>query len=167
MTTLATVKLIYDYHYWRIGRVLNSCEILTSQQWDQSFTPSWGSVHALLAHMVASELIWLGRWNGVSAPALMPAAEVPAFKDIRSKWALIELEVRDFIEQCDDARLAKDVTYTNTKGITHTLQLGALMMHVVDHATHHRGELVAMLTMLDVPHPEDGMLGYLIEQSAK
>ena len=26
MTTLATVKLIYDYHYWRIGRLLNSCE---------------------------------------------------------------------------------------------------------------------------------------------
>jgi uncharacterized damage-inducible protein DinB len=40
------------------------------------------------------------------------------------------------------------------------------MVHVVDHATHHRGELVAMLTILGIPHPDDGLLGYLIEHSA-
>jgi uncharacterized damage-inducible protein DinB len=116
--------------------------------------------------MVAAEMIWLGRWNGVSAPALMSADEVPTFKDVRSKWALIELELRDFIEQCDDARLRKNITYTNISGKTYTLQLGALMIHVVDHATHHRGELVAMLTILGIPHPDDGLVGYLIEQSA-
>ncbi len=167
MTTLATIKLLYNYHYWRTERILNSCESLTTQQWDQSLAPSWGSIHGLLAHMVASEMIWMGRWKGVSATALMSPDEVPTFKDVRAKWALTELELRDFIEQCNEANLSKDLTYTNTKGKTYTLPLGSLMVHVVDHATHHRGELVAMLTILGVPHPDDGLLSYLIEQSAQ
>ena len=167
MITLAAVQLLYDYHYWRTARILQSCELLTPSQWDQPMAPSWGSVHGLLAHMIAAENIWLGRWRGISAKAMMTADELPAFEDVHAAWIKMEREMRSFIEECDDERLSSNITYTNTSGKTYTLPLGALMCHVVDHATHHRGELVAMLTMLDVPHPDDGLVGYLIMQSSK
>jgi uncharacterized damage-inducible protein DinB len=167
MTTLATIQLLYNYHYWRIGRILNSDEELMAQHWDQPLTPSWGSVHGLLAHMLGAEKIWLGRWKGVSVPTMMSVDEVPTFKDLRNQWAVIEHELRDFIAHCDEACLNKDLTYTNTSGKTYTLPLGALMVYVVDHATHHRGELVAMLTILGISHPDDGLLGYLIEHSTQ
>ncbi|MBI4772019.1 MAG: damage-inducible protein DinB, partial [Chloroflexi bacterium] len=32
-----------------------------------------------------------------------------------------------------------------------------------NHSNHHRGELAAMLALLNVPHPEDDMLYYFRE----
>ncbi|MGH2521990.1 MAG: DinB family protein [Anaerolineales bacterium] len=37
------------------------------------------------------------------------------------------------------------------------------MLHVANHGTHHRGELAAMLALLNAPHPEDDLLDYFIE----
>jgi uncharacterized damage-inducible protein DinB len=160
-----TVHLLYDYHYWRVRRLLDACEALTPRQWDEPLGPSWGSVHAVLAHMLAAEKIWLGRWKGVSAGALLAAEAVPTLAAVRQAWKGVEKELREFLKACDPARLKADLTYTNTKGKSFTLPLGGLMVHVVDHATHHRGELVTMLSLLGIPHPDDGLVGYLIERS--
>ncbi|HLB46153.1 MAG TPA: DinB family protein [Anaerolineales bacterium] len=34
------------------------------------------------------------------------------------------------------------------------------MLHLANHGTHHRGELAAMLALMDVPHPEDDLILY-------
>ncbi len=72
--------------------------------------------------------------------------------------------VRAFLAGLDDARLAADFSYTNTRGQPFTLPLGPVMLHVANHGTHHRGELVAMLAILEVAHPEDDLLRYLQAQ---
>jgi uncharacterized damage-inducible protein DinB len=59
------------------------------------------------------------------------------------------------------------VTYTNPRGHIFALPLGPLMLHLANHATHHRGELVAMLAILEVPHPEDDLLGYLLDKQKR
>jgi uncharacterized damage-inducible protein DinB len=116
--------------------------------------------------MLAAETIWLRRWQGLSPKALRRAEDLPTLADVRGEWALVEREVRGLIADCDEARLAADFTYTNTRGHTFTLPLGPVMLHVANHGTHHRGELVAMLAVLEQPHPEDDLLRYLLEKRA-
>jgi uncharacterized damage-inducible protein DinB len=161
-----TLRLLYDYHYWRTHRLLDACEALTLRQWDEPLGASWGSVHAVVAHMLAAEQIWLGRWKGTSAGALMAAEAVPTLANVRRAWKQLEKDLREFLERCDEKRLQTKLTYTNTRGKTFSLPLGGQMLHVVDHATHHRGELVTMLALLTIPHPEDSLVGFLIEQPA-
>ena len=161
----ATLTLIYDYHYWITAQVLDACAALTPDQWREPRGHSWGSVHGVAAHMLAAETIWLRRWQGESPQALLAAEAVPALAAVRGAWAPIEAEVRAFIAGCDEARLAADFTYVNTRGQTFSLPLGAVMLHVANHGTHHRGELAAMLATLAVPHPEDDLLYYLIARA--
>lgn len=158
----ASLTLIYDYHYWMNALMLDACAALTPEQWDRALGHSWGSVHGVMAHMLAAEQIWLQRWLGESPAALMPAAAVPALADVRQAWTGVERDLRAFLAGCDDARLAADWTYRNTRGETFTLPLGGLLLHVANHGTHHRGELAAMLTVLAVPHPEDDFYRYLV-----
>jgi uncharacterized damage-inducible protein DinB len=157
----STLALVYDYHYWMNAQMLAACEALTPEQWNRPLGHSWGNVHGLLAHMLAAEVIWLKRWQGESPRSLRQPEEFPTLEDLRRAWAELELEVRAFVAGCDDARLARDFSYTNTRGQAFSLPLGPVMLHVANHGTHHRGELVAMLAMLDVPHPEDDLLRYL------
>lgn len=164
MVTQSTLTLLYDYHYWMTRQMLAACEALTPQQWDQALGHSWGSVHGVTAHMLAAEMIWLARWNGASPAALATAEDFPTLADVRRVWANVEADLRRFVSQCDDAQLAADLHYTNTRGEPFSVPLGALMLHVANHGTHHRGELVAMLTLLGIPHPQDDLLWYVLEK---
>lgn len=159
-----TLTLIYDYHYWMNAQMLEACQALTPAQWDQALGHSWGSVHGLLVHMLAAEEIWLRRWQGESPRSLRRPEEFPLLADVRRAWMDQEQAVRAFLAGLDDARLAADFSYTNTRGQPFTLPLGPVMLHVANHGTHHRGELVAMLAILEVAHPEDDLLRYLQAQ---
>lgn len=167
MITLSTLAPLYDYNYWANARLLKACEALTSEQWDQPLGHSWDSVHELLTHMLAADVIWSSRWRGESPQVLRQSAEFPTLADLRRAWAEVEAGVRGFIRECDDARLAADLTYTTTRGEKFTFPLGHLMLHLANHGTHHRGELAAMLTILQVPHPEEDLLFYLMEKQKR
>ncbi len=163
MITRSTLATLYDYNYWANARLLAACTALTPEQWKQPLGHSWGSVHSLLTHILAAEIIWSARWQGVSPKTLLRPEEIPTLADIELKWTEVEDRVRGFIRSCDDAQFAADLTYTNTHGQTFTFPLGQLMLHLANHGTHHRGELAAMLAILQTPHPEDDLLLYFME----
>lgn len=163
MVTQSTLTLLYDYHYWITHHLLAACEALTLEQWDQPLGHSWDSVHGVAVHMLAAETIWLARWQGAAPTTLVNAEAFPTLADLRRAWVPVEADLRRFVSECDDARLAADLRYTNTRGQKFAVPLGALMLHLANHGTHHRGELVAMLALLGVPHPEDDLLWYLLE----
>jgi len=166
-TSLSTIKMLYDYNRWANLRVLAACESLTLEQWGRELGHSWGSVHGLLTHMYAAETIWLARWQGDSPRVMAQPADFPTFAELEKAWMDVELQVMDFIDICSDKTLNQDITYTNTRGETLSFPLGKLMLHLANHQTHHRGELAAMLAILDVPHPEDDLLWYLREKTNK
>lgn len=157
----ATLDLIYDYHYWMNAQMLAACAALTPEQWGRPLGHSWGSVHGVLVHMLAAEEIWCRRWHGETPARLRQPEEFPTLDDLRPAWAERERAVRAFLAGLDEARLAEAFTYTNTRGQVFTVPFGPLLLHVANHGTHHRGELVAMLAVLEVPHPEDDLLRYL------
>ena len=43
----------------------------------------------------------------------------------------------------------------NPKGETFTLSLWQMMVQPPNHNTHHRGELAAMLALMNISHPEE------------
>lgn len=164
-TSLSTIRLLYDYNRWANNRMLVACESLTLGQWGRDLGHSWGSVHGLLTHMFAAEVIWLERWKGSSPTALHQPAEFPTFAELEKAWVRTQLEAMDFIDTLSEKALAEDVTYTNTRGETCTFQLGHLMLHLANHSNHHRGEWASMLAILNVAHPEDDLLTYLREKA--
>lgn len=163
-TSLSTIKMLYEYNRWANERMLVACESLTLEQWSRSLGHSWGSVHGLLTHMFAAEVIWFSRWKGESPKKSHQAAEFPTFDDLERAWVQIELDLMQYIDSLGEKDLTREVTYTNTKGETYTNLLGHLMLHLANHSNHHRGELAAMLAVLNVAHPEDDLLFYLREK---
>ncbi|MBL8046060.1 MAG: DinB family protein [Anaerolineales bacterium] len=158
---------MYDYHYWMTHQMLEACERLMPTQWSQPMGHSWGNVHGVVTHMLAAELIWYARWQGQAPAQLAQAEDYPTLADVRAAWASVEAQMRAFLTQLDNVRLNADFTYTNTRGQQFSAPLGQVMLHVANHATHHRGELVGMLALLDVPHPEDDLLWYILQQREK
>jgi uncharacterized damage-inducible protein DinB len=153
---------LYDYNHWANQRVLDAAESLNEEQLFQELGKSWGSVHHTLVHMMNAEWIWLERWKGTSPREWLPFDDFPSVDAIRSYWAGITRDLLSFVEKLTPESLRLTLSYTNSRGIAHQAPLWLLMGHLVNHGTHHRGELTAMFALLEVPHKENDFYYYYL-----
>jgi uncharacterized damage-inducible protein DinB len=65
-----------------------------------------------------------------------------------------------FLGALTSDQLAKTVAYTNTMGERYAYPVWQMMVHLVNHGTHHRSELAEMLTQLGSPPPSLDLLVY-------
>jgi uncharacterized damage-inducible protein DinB len=161
------LRQLYDYHYWANHRMLTAAERLTAGQLHQQQGHSWGSVHGTLLHMMNAEWIWLWRWNGESPQAFLSPDDYPNQATLRARWDNLESEMLAFVTAQTRASLERVLTYTTTAGQARSLILWQAMAHVPNHGTHHRAELAAMLTFMNVPHPENDLNRYFLEKAGR
>ena len=161
------LQQLYDYMYWANGRYLAVAERLTDEQLRRKQGHSWDSVHGVLLHMLSSETRWLMRWHGESPRAHLSPEDFPTLASIQEKWSVVEQEMRDFLASQNAESLEGHVSYANFQGQTFHLPLWQLMAHIVNHETHHRGELASMFALMKVPHPEEELVQYFLNLSGQ
>lgn len=157
---------LYDYNDWANKRYLAVAEMLTEEQLFRQQGHSWGSVHAILIHMMSSERMWPQRWKGEQGMFLDPQ-DFPTVASIRNYWTGVEQNMRNFLAEQTEASLHRDVTYTNPKGETFTLPLWQMVVQPPNHNTHHRGELAGMFALMDISHPEEEVVQYFLIKSGQ
>jgi uncharacterized damage-inducible protein DinB len=141
-------QILYDYNRWANARVLDAASRLTTEQYTRDLSSSFRSVRDTLTHIMAAEWIWLRRWKGTSPKALFDPAEFPNLVALRAKWAEIEQEQMEFVNNITDESLATMISYVNFKGETWQYPLWQMMQHLVNHSTYHRGQVTTMLRQL-------------------
>ena len=146
------LRQAYDYMYWATGRYFAVAEGLTADQLHQMHGQSWGDVHATLVHMMSSEWVWMQRWHGLLPKGHLDKAEYPTLAALKKRWGEIEAEMRAFIDQQTEESLQSALTYTNFRGETFKVPLWQMLAHIVNHETHHRGELASMYALMSVDH---------------
>jgi uncharacterized damage-inducible protein DinB len=160
-------KQAYDYSYWANQRYFAVAEGLTDEQLHRMLGHSWGDVHATLVHMLSSEWVWMQRWHGGSPKGHLDKAEYPTLAGLKKRWSEVEAEMRAFIDEQTDDSLRSEVQYTNFRAETFRVPLWEMLAHIVNHETHHRGELAAMYALMGVSHPEDEMIQYFLNASGQ
>jgi uncharacterized damage-inducible protein DinB len=157
---------LYAYNAWANQRVLAAAAALSPEQRHQSHGHSWDSVHGVLVHVLSAEWIWLRRWLGESPRHLLNPQDFTPLAKLQAAWADQNDEVQAFVQAQTEASLERVVEYRSTKGEPFQNVLWHLLAHVINHSTHHRGELAAMMAALAAPHPEDDLVFYFRERSA-
>ncbi|HVN14256.1 MAG TPA: DinB family protein [Anaerolineales bacterium] len=161
------IQNLFDYMYWANRRYFAVAEGLNDEQLRRMQGHSWGDIHAMLVHMLSAESVWLQRWKGTSPKAHLSPDDFPELTLLKARWDQQEADMRAFIAAQTDESLETEITYTNFRGETFRVPLWQMMLHVANHATHHRGELAAMFALMDVPHPEDEAIQYFLNASGQ
>ena len=161
---LNDIRQLFDYTEYANRLVLDAAENLTEEQLHQDVKISMRSIFGTLVHMAAAEWIWLERWLGNSPAGLWKEDAFADLKSLRAEWEKIESRRKTFLDGLTLDALHADLNYKNVKGEPHSLPLVALMQHVVNHATLHRGQVVGMIRQLDIAPPAVDLLFYLLAQ---
>jgi len=157
---MRTLLLQYtSYNTWantRLGDVLKDLDPVLL---DKEVMSSFPSLRKTVHHIWDAELIWLSRLKE-QVIAWPPSAQYanPAIADFVN--ASVSFEA--FIRLQDDAFLAGSTVYKNIKGDEFTNPNAGIVMHVMNHSTFHRGQLVTMLRSLgQVTIPSTDLIAFL------
>ena len=89
-------------------------------------------------HLAGAKRLWFARVNSGIAPlAIWPALSLAG---CRAQMAAAQEEWDRHLEQLTDADLSRLFAYTNTRSEAFTSSLGDIVMHLVLHGQHHRGQ---------------------------
>lgn len=98
----------------------------------------------LMAHILAAQQIWLARCLGAApaSAAIWPEWEPdifePLINDCHREWI-------DFLQRKTDADFNSYITYNDLKGNPHKTRLSDIFGQVLNHGTHHRGQIGQLL----------------------
>ncbi len=156
------IRDLYGYHHWANRRLFDVAVGLGEAAVARDMGKQWSvpTLKGMFAHIYGSDTIWLTRWRGTSPSRIPGDADFSSMADLRAKWDALESEQRAFVDGLDEAGLSRVVSYKNTEGAQFGVALGALLQHVVNHATHHRSEAATMITLISGSPPDTGINTY-------
>jgi uncharacterized damage-inducible protein DinB len=159
--SIALIREHYDYHRWANRRLFDLAAGLgDGVTRDMGAHWSFPTLKGMFAHIYAADDIWLTRWKGSSPGRLWGDADFASMTDLRARWDALEADQRAFVTGLSEADLTRPVQYRNTEGKGFQIALGALLQHVVNHATHHRSEAATMITLISGSPPDTGINTY-------
>jgi len=159
-----TLRTHLDYTTWATARLLAAAAELSPEEQSRDFDTSDKSVVGTLAHIFAADRVWMARVHGRTPGKFITPADRDLALLLREWPALLALW-KGWAASLTDESAAMVLTYQDTKGNTWSSPLWQIVLHVVNHGTHHRGQVAGFLrAMGHVPPPLD-LIAYYRELS--
>jgi uncharacterized damage-inducible protein DinB len=157
------VVALFAYDRWANRKVLDACRKLTAEQYVAEPAPGWASVRSTIYHIAWVTDFHLGTLAGDADDRIPTEADLATVDDAAQ---LLERAYRRFEElrpTLTPERLNTVVTLRRC-GRAATLPPWAMLRHIVNHSTYHRGQVAAKLKRFGVDQPTTDFFFWVIEQ---
>jgi len=96
-----------------------------------------------MSHIFAAERLWMERLE--QKPQTLPVWAEFTAEECERQAAELPALWKNYLAAGSEADLATTVTYQNSKGETWSSRKDDILMHVLIHSTHHRGQVAAAM----------------------
>jgi len=160
------LRRLFAYHFALHRRIWECIDHLTDEQFVAPVNYSLGSVRNHMVHLASVEQRWLARVAGTPLPDRLNYNDYPTRAAARAKWGEIEAHFKAFLDGLTDADLHRPVTFPISRRpepVTNTVW--EILLHVVNHGTDHRAQILPILHRAGAPTLEQDFMLYLWEQA--
>lgn len=152
----------YNYHFAENRKIWEHVASLTFEQFTQPIGYSRGSVREQLVHLLDAEDMWFSELRGVQPSE--PLSETVDADDrdvIRAHWDKVEQDIRAFLADLqDDMLFSKPIKEPEEDK---DLIVWQVLLHVANHATDHRAQLLRVLHDLGVETKSQDFIFYVYD----
>ncbi|MSQ96502.1 MAG: DUF664 domain-containing protein [Gemmataceae bacterium] len=157
------VVALFAYDRWANTKVFDACRKLTVEQYVAEPVPGWSSVHSTIYHIALATEFNLRSLAGDPDERIPTEVELATVDDVAQ---LLERAYRRFEElrpTLTPERLNTVLTL-RAVGRTFTLPRWALLRHIVNHSSYHRGQNASKLKRFGIEQPITDFFWWVIEQ---
>jgi len=149
-----------DYTAWASRKLVDSATQLSSEELNRDFGTADRNVLGTLVHIFAADRVWLARVSGGPTPAFVTDAD-RSLAVLQNEWPAVHDRWKRWIQGVTDTDAM--ITYIDLKGNQWTQPLWQLLLHMVNHGTHHRGQVSGFLRAMGRTPPPIDLVYYYRE----
>jgi uncharacterized damage-inducible protein DinB len=159
------IRTMYGYSYWAFDKVWECVLQLSDEQFTEELDYSRGSIRNQVMHMMSATRRWIIRLNGGEMVPHLALEDFSTRAATKAKWDELRVEVLDYVNNLSEADLDGVVHWQlPDRGMDAENTRWEILLHVANHATDHRAQILAMLNQhFGIQTPEQDMLFYLLE----
>lgn len=154
---------LFAYDRWANGKLFDACRKLTAEQYVAEPVPGWSSVRSTICHIALATELNLRSLAGDPDDRIPTEAELVAMDDAAQ---LLERAYRRFEELRPTLTPERLNTMLTLRAIgrTFTLPRWAILRHIVNHSTYHRGQVASKLKRFGIEQQITDFFWWVIEQ---
>ncbi len=155
-----------DYTGWAFERVWKCIDTITDEQFCHETGFSMGSIRNQMVHVISATRRWVQRLEGAPLEEHLKYEDFPTRASVRPAWDGCMKELRRYVATLDDAALQRTIHWElPVRGMKADTRVDDALLHVFNHATDHRTQILAMLHYsFDAVTVEQDLIFYLVEQ---
>lgn len=152
--SVSSVQMLSRYKAWANDLVLSVVTGLPESELVAPRPIVFGSLIRTLNHSYSMDYVWqshlLGKRHGLTT---RNPVDHPSIQDLAESQRKMDAWYVDYAGSLSDEKLGEVVEFEFIGGGTGVMSRGDIVLHVVNHATYHRGHVADMLYHLNVCPP--------------
>jgi len=146
------------YSGWASRRLMDAARQLSPEDRDRPTGISHESIAGTLSHIHFADRIWYSRLVDPEEPVLVKVD----FATLEKSWPQIQQKWETWANTISEADLDRVIIYKNPDA-THSTIASHVVLHLINHATLHRGQVMGMIRQLGVRPPATDFMFHLRE----
>lgn len=148
-----------DYTAWASSLLVAAAAQLTEEELRRDYRTAHNSVLNTLVHIFAADRVWLGRIQGNPPPAFVTEADHHLLV-LQNDWPELHQRWKQWALGLTDSTAGNLLSYSDLTGNRWQQPLWQILLHVVNHATHHRGQVIGFLRAMGHSPPKLDLVFY-------
>jgi len=154
--TPAEIHTHLRYSTWASQRVFEAAKKLSPEDLTRDVGISHHSILGTLSHIHFADRVWYSRVADPNEPVIRESD----WATLEKEWPAIQQKWESWAEGLQDADLGRMVPCKSPDGIAYQVAAGKTVLHLVNHNTLHRGQVMGMIRQLGIAPPPTDLMMY-------
>ena len=151
----------YNYHFAENRKLWEYVIPLSHEHFTKAVKYSHGSVRDQIVHIMDCDDTWFSELRGVEPVEPLSSASSDDREAIRARWDRVEQKMREYLAALqDDMLFTKPIEEPDED---RDLIVWQVLLHVVNHATDHRAQVLRSLNDMGVKTESQDYIFYVYE----
>ena len=152
--TAADLRRHIRYNNWASALLMDAVRGLPPGELERPTGISHHSILGTMTHLHFADWIWYTRVAEASEkPDETLAALEREWPDLQKRW-------ERFCDNLSDTDLSRTIAYRSIRGYDGVASVEQIVLHLVNHGTLHRGQVMGMIRQLGIAPPGTDLLHY-------
>ena len=135
------------YNTWANKRIVETAKLLSEEQINKEVVSSFPSVYKTVLHLMEVENVWWERLKLMEHTTLS-GWFTGNFDELSKKLLELSQQWQTWIQNANEVNISHVFAYQNSKKEHFKQPVYEMLLHLFNHQTFHRGQLVTMFRQL-------------------
>ena len=154
-TDKATLERHLGYTTWATDQLLKAVSVIPAEQLTRDFHTADRNIIGTIAHVFAADRVWLDRVQGRRRTVFIEDRDRDLLV-LNGEWPRLLAGWKEWLAALDEDHIQAPISYHDIQGNPWQSSPWEIILHIVNHGTHHRGQVSGFLRALGhTPPPLD------------